>query len=91
MKSMFNWARKNDVMENIPNIDAVSKKKIIPKEKQTFTPEQIKILLDIISRMLLSNSKKFYPTVANFVANRNARISSFCHTNCNYTANLLVQ
>ena len=46
MKAMFNWARKNDVLENIPNIDAVSKKKIAAKEKQTFTPEQIEILLD---------------------------------------------
>ncbi|HUV65154.1 MAG TPA: hypothetical protein VMW24_14750 [Sedimentisphaerales bacterium] len=25
MKAMFHWARKNDVLESIPNIDAISK------------------------------------------------------------------
>ncbi len=45
MKALFHWARKNDVLQNIPNIDAVSKMKIIRQEKLTFTPEQIRILL----------------------------------------------
>jgi len=45
MKAMFHWARKNDVLQNIPNIDAVSKMKIVSQEKPVFTPEQIQILL----------------------------------------------
>jgi integrase len=46
MKAMFHWARKNDVVENIPNIDAVNKLKIIKKEKTIFDPVQIKKLID---------------------------------------------
>ena len=45
MKAMFHWARKNDILENIPNIDAVSKGKIVHQEMYTFCPEQIKKLL----------------------------------------------
>jgi len=29
MKSMFHWASKNDILENIPNIDAISRGKIV--------------------------------------------------------------
>jgi len=46
MKAMFHWARKNDVLTNIPNIDAVSKMKITHQEKPVFTSEQIQVLLD---------------------------------------------
>jgi len=46
MKAMFHWAKKNDVLNAIPNIDAVSKVKLIRKEKQTFTIEQIKKLIE---------------------------------------------
>ncbi len=45
MKSMFHWAKKNEVLEAIPNIDAVSKVKVIRKEKPTFTVKQIRKLL----------------------------------------------
>jgi integrase len=46
MKAMFHWARKNDVLnKNIPNIDAISRGKIIHKEKDTFSSEQINRLL----------------------------------------------
>jgi len=45
MKAMFHWARKNDVLANIPNIDAVSRGKIVHQEKFTFDPEQINKLL----------------------------------------------
>jgi integrase len=45
MKALFHWARKNDVLANIPNIDAVSRGKIVHQEKFTFDTEQITILL----------------------------------------------
>ena len=45
MKAMFHWARRNDILENIPNIDAISRGKIIYQEKFTFGSEQIKRLL----------------------------------------------
>ena len=41
MKAIFHWAKKNDVIESIPNIDAVSKVKVIQKEKPVFTANQI--------------------------------------------------
>ena len=45
MKALFQWARKNDVLVNIPNIDAVSRGKIVHQEKFTFDPEQVNKLL----------------------------------------------
>ena len=45
MKAMFHWARKNDILENIPNIDAISRGKIIHQERFTFNSEQINTLL----------------------------------------------
>ncbi|MBW1791653.1 MAG: tyrosine-type recombinase/integrase [Deltaproteobacteria bacterium] len=47
MKAMFHWAKKNEVLENIPNIDAISKVKIVQKERTIFTANQIKQLLKI--------------------------------------------
>ncbi|MHC4158209.1 MAG: tyrosine-type recombinase/integrase [Planctomycetota bacterium] len=47
MKAMFHWARKNDVLENIPNIDAISRRKIIHQERFTFNSEQIAKLLSV--------------------------------------------
>jgi len=46
MKSMFHWARKNDILESIPNIDAVSKVKTVHKERSVFDPAQVRRLLD---------------------------------------------
>ena len=46
MKAMFHWARTNEVLQNIPNIDAVTKMKIIQQEKPVFAREQIQIILD---------------------------------------------
>jgi len=46
MKAMFHWAKKNEVLSRIPNIDAVSKVKVLRKERPTFTVEQTKKLLD---------------------------------------------
>ncbi|MCK4292592.1 MAG: tyrosine-type recombinase/integrase [Planctomycetes bacterium] len=45
MKAMFHWARKNDILQNIPNIDAVSRGKIVHQEMYTFSSEQIRKLL----------------------------------------------
>ena len=47
MKAMFHWARRNDVLETIPNIDAISKGKVVHKEMYTFNSGQIKKLLSI--------------------------------------------
>jgi integrase len=47
MKALFHWARKNDILANIPNIDAVSRGKIIHQERFTFNSEQITILLSV--------------------------------------------
>jgi integrase len=46
MKTMFHWARKNDVLDYIPNIDAVSSAKIIHKHRHVFTSEEIHRLFD---------------------------------------------
>jgi len=46
MKTMFHWARKNDVLDYIPNIDAVSSVKIIHKQRHVFTSEEIHRLFD---------------------------------------------
>jgi integrase len=45
MKAMFHWARKNDILKNIPNIDAISRGKVIHQDRFTFSSEQIKKLL----------------------------------------------
>jgi integrase len=45
VKSMFHWAKKNEVLEVIPNIDAVSKVQLVRKNRPTFTTEQIRKLL----------------------------------------------
>jgi integrase len=45
MKAMFQWARKNDILKNIPNIDAISRCKVIHQDRFTFNSEQINILL----------------------------------------------
>jgi len=47
MKAMFHWARKNDVIDRIPNIDAVSKAKIVPQERPIFDAEQIARILSV--------------------------------------------
>ena len=38
MKAVFHWARKNDVVQTIPNIDAVAKAKTISEERPIFSP-----------------------------------------------------
>jgi len=43
---MFHWAKKNDILDYIPNIDAVSSVKIIHKQRHVFTSEDIHRLFD---------------------------------------------
>jgi hypothetical protein len=45
MKAMFHWARKNDIAATIPNIDAISRSKVIHQKRFTFTSQQIKKLV----------------------------------------------
>ena len=47
MKTMFHWARKNDMLDYIPNIDAVSCVKIIRKQRHVFTSKEIHRLFDV--------------------------------------------
>lgn len=47
MKAMFHWTKKNDILQNIPNINAVSKIKVSLKERAVFTAEQIQKLVKI--------------------------------------------
>jgi integrase len=47
MKAMFHWARKNEILKDIPNIDAISRGKIVHQERFIFTSEQINKLLSI--------------------------------------------
>ena len=46
MRAMFHWAKKNDVLDYIPNIDASSRGKITHKQRLIFTSEDIRRLLD---------------------------------------------
>ena len=45
LKALFHWARKNEILEGIPNIDAISRGKIVHRERFTFSTEQIHKLL----------------------------------------------
>ncbi len=47
LKAMFHWARKNDILKNIPNIDAISRCKIIHQQRATFSSQQITKLLEL--------------------------------------------
>ena len=41
MKAMFHWAKKNDILKEIPNIDAISRGKVIHQNRFTFDAAQI--------------------------------------------------
>jgi len=45
MKAMFHWARKNDILKDIPNIDAISRGKVIHQNRFIFDSEHIRKLL----------------------------------------------
>lgn len=46
MKAMFHWATKNEVLSSIPNIDAVNRGRITHKQRQTFSSDDIRKLID---------------------------------------------
>jgi integrase len=46
MKAMFHWARKNDILTAIPNIDAVGRCKIEHQQRMIFTSVQIQRLFE---------------------------------------------
>jgi len=48
---MFHWSRRNDVLETIPNIYAVSKGKVVHQEMYTFNSEQ--------ADRVIENSREF--------------------------------
>ena len=47
LKTLFHWAKKNDILKSIPNVDAVSRSKIVHKQRTVFTHDQIKKLLAV--------------------------------------------
>lgn len=47
LKTLFHWAKKNDILQRVPNIDAVSRSKIINKPRAVFTHDEIYKLLAI--------------------------------------------
>jgi integrase len=47
LKTLFHWAQKNDILKQIPNIDAISRSKIINKQRRIFTHEEISKLLEV--------------------------------------------
>ena len=47
LKTLFHWATKNDILKQIPNIDAVSRSKIVNKQRRIFTHDEINKLLSV--------------------------------------------
>ena len=47
LKTLFHWAQKNDILKQIPNIDAVTRSKIANKQRRIFTHEEIGKLLAV--------------------------------------------
>ena len=45
MKAMFHWARRNDILERIPNVDTISKDRIVHRQRYTFDSNEITKLL----------------------------------------------
>ena len=75
MKAMFHWARRNDILENVPNIDAVSRGKIVHQEMYTFSFEQIDKLLSVanVKMKAMTDGSRRYTTV-NAVTSMFARL-----------------
>ena len=47
LKTLFHWAKKNDILERIPKIDAISRSKIINKQRRIFSHEEISKLFAV--------------------------------------------
>jgi integrase len=54
MKAVFHWAKKNDVLSEIPNIDSVSKVKVTQKERPIFKTQQIQKLIEAANNQMRS-------------------------------------
>ena len=52
MKAMFHWAKRNDVVQTIPNVDAVSKVRVSQKDRAIFDVKQIAKLLEYASMQI---------------------------------------
>lgn len=47
LKTLFHWAKKNDVLKQIPNIDAINRSKLTNRQRRIFTHEEISKLLAV--------------------------------------------
>ncbi len=47
LKTLFHWTKKNDILKQIPNIDAISRSKIVNKPRKIFTHDEINKLLAV--------------------------------------------
>ena len=47
LKTLFHWAKKNDILKQTPNIDAISRSKIVNKQRRIFTHEEISKLIEV--------------------------------------------
>ncbi len=47
LKTLFHWAQKNDILKQIPNIDALSRCKIVNTQCRVFTHDEISKLLKL--------------------------------------------
>ena len=47
LKTLFHWAKKNDILQRIPNIDAITRSKIVNKQRRIFTHEEINKLFTV--------------------------------------------
>ena len=45
MKAVFHWAKRNDILQNIPNIDTVKKVRVVHTEKPVFSAKDVKKLI----------------------------------------------
>jgi len=47
MKAMFHWAKKNDILTEIPNIDVISRNKTEHQQRYIFSSEEIRKFLEL--------------------------------------------
>jgi len=47
MKAMFHWAKKNDILTEIPNIDVISRSRIEHQQRYIFSSEELRTLLEL--------------------------------------------
>lgn len=52
LKTLFHWAKKNDILKQIPNIDAVNRSKIVNRQRRIFAREEVNKLLEIANNQM---------------------------------------